>query len=80
MRKLCTLIGLSLGLFASLAYVLWENRPRRINFAFVAGNSEHSAFLGMPGAMAALVVGLPVLGAVLGLIVGIVISNDRDGS
>ncbi|WP_269744617.1 hypothetical protein [Rhodococcus sp. AW25M09] len=36
MRKVWTLVGLSLGL---VGYLLWENRPQRINYALVADDS-----------------------------------------
>lgn len=59
MRKVSTLIGFSLGLIASIGIVLWADAPRRVDYAFVAGNSQYSEFLGMPGQLATLVVGLP---------------------
>ncbi|MDI6626616.1 MAG: hypothetical protein QME72_02735 [Rhodococcus sp. (in: high G+C Gram-positive bacteria)] len=77
MRKVSTLIGFSLGLIASIGIVLWADAPCRVNYAFVGGDSQYSEFLGMPGQLATLVIGLPVLGAVLGLVVGIVISRVR---
>ncbi|MDV8021267.1 hypothetical protein [Rhodococcus sp. IEGM 1330] len=77
MRKVSTLIGFSLGLIASIGIVLWTGAPRRVNYAFVAGHPQYSEFLGMPGPFAALVVGLPILGAALGLVVGVVISRAR---
>ena len=77
MRKVSTLIGFSLGLIVSIGIVLWSDAPRRVNYAFVAGHSQYSEFLGMPGQMAALVIGLPVLGAVLGFVVGVLISRAR---
>lgn len=77
MRKVSTLIGFSLGLIASIGIVLWADAPRRVNYAFVAGNSQYSEFLGMPGQLAALVVGLPVLGAAFGFVAGVLISRAR---
>ncbi|OZF35078.1 hypothetical protein [Rhodococcus sp. 14-2483-1-2] len=77
MRKVSILIGFSLGLIASIGIVLWADAPRRVNYAFVAGNSQYSEFLGMPGQLATLVVGLPVLGAVFGFVAGVLISRAR---
>lgn len=77
MRKVSALIGFSLGLIASVGIVLWTGAPRRVNYAFVAGHSQYSEFLGMPGPLGALVVGLPVLGAVVGLVVGVLMSRAR---
>ncbi|OZC85874.1 hypothetical protein CH274_03335 [Rhodococcus sp. 06-418-5] len=77
MRKVCASIGFSLGLLASIGIVLWTGAPRRVNYAFVGDDSQYSEFLGMPGLMAALVVGLPVLGAVLGFVVGALMSRAR---
>ena len=77
MRKVCASIGFSLGLLASIGIVLWADTPRRVNYAFVAGHSQYSEFLGMPGTLGALVVGLPVLGAVLGFVVGALMSRAR---
>ncbi|MCJ0979014.1 hypothetical protein MTX35_14975 [Rhodococcus sp. ARC_M12] len=77
MRKVSTLIGFSLGLIASIGIVLWTGAPRRVNYAFVAGHPQYSEFLGMPGQLAVLVVGVPVLGAVLGFVVGVLISRAR---
>ncbi|MDZ7910297.1 MAG: hypothetical protein U5O16_00380 [Rhodococcus sp. (in: high G+C Gram-positive bacteria)] len=77
MRKVSTLIGFSLGLVASIGIVLWTGAPRRVNYAFVAGHSQYSDFLGMPGQFAALVVGLPVLGAAFGLVVGVLMWRAR---
>ncbi|OZD79604.1 hypothetical protein CH273_15640 [Rhodococcus sp. 05-339-2] len=77
MRKVSALIGFSLGLIASIGIVLWTGAPRRVNYAFVGDDSQYSEFLGMPGLMAALVVGLPVLGAVVGLVVGVLMSRAR---
>lgn len=77
MRKVSTLIGFSLGLIASIGIVLWADAPRRVNYAFVGGDPQYSEFLGMPGQMATLVVGLPVLGAVLGFAVGVLITSAR---
>ncbi|WP_143546520.1 hypothetical protein [Rhodococcus sp. 06-418-5] len=62
---------------ASIGIVLWTGAPRRVNYAFVGDDSQYSEFLGMPGLMAALVVGLPVLGAVLGFVVGALMSRAR---
>lgn len=77
MRKVSTFVGFSLGLIASIGIVLRDGAPRRVNYAFVGGDSQYSEFLGMPGQLATLVVGLPALGAVLGLVVGSVISRVR---
>ncbi|OZC79420.1 hypothetical protein CH251_00495 [Rhodococcus sp. 06-462-5] len=77
MRKVSTLIGFSLGLIASIGIVLWTGAPRRVNYAFVGDDSQYSEFLGMPGQSAALVIGLPVLGAVLGFFAGVLISRAR---
>lgn len=80
MRKVSTLIGFSIGLMVSIGIVLWVGAPRRVNFAFVAGRSPSWEFLGMPGPMAAFVIGSPVLGAVLGLLVGVLITRARGRS
>ncbi|OZE42162.1 MULTISPECIES: hypothetical protein [unclassified Rhodococcus (in: high G+C Gram-positive bacteria)] len=77
MRKASTFIGFSLGLIASIGIVLQDGAPRRVNYAFVGGDSQYSDFLGMPGQLATLVIGLPVLGAVLGLVVGVLITSAR---
>lgn len=77
MRKVSALIGFSLGLIASIGIVLWTGAPRRVNYAFVGDDSQYSEFLGMPGPLGALAVGLPVLGAVVGLVVGVLMSRAR---
>lgn len=77
MRKVCALIGFSLGLMASIGFLLWTNRPRRVNYAFVVDDSAYVEILGMPTSMFLVLVGLPVLGAVLGFVVGVLISRLR---
>ncbi|MDI9893567.1 hypothetical protein QM797_02410 [Rhodococcus sp. IEGM 1381] len=75
MRKLFTLIGLSLGLVCSLGYLVWENRPRRVNYAFVVDDSAYTGILGLQNTTLLIIIGLPVLGALLGL--AIAVSVDR---
>ena len=77
MRKVCALGGLCLGLIGSLAYLLWENRPRRINYAFVVDSSRYISSLGITHTTAFVIFGLPVLGAVLGLVVGVLLTRRR---
>ncbi|OZD73242.1 hypothetical protein CH272_16290 [Rhodococcus sp. 05-340-1] len=77
MRKVSILIGFSLGLIASIGIVLWADAPRRVNYAFVGDDSQYSELLGMPGQLATLVVGLPVLGAAFGFVAGVLISRAR---
>jgi len=66
MRKLFTLIGFSVGLIGAVGYLSWERRPQRVNYAFV-GDEQYQ---GVPDWMF-LVIGLPVLGALLGLAIAV---------
>ncbi len=77
MRRLSTLVGLCLGLIGSLGYLLWEIRPRRVNYAFVVDSSSYIRSLGITYTTAFVVFGLPVLGAVLGLVVGVLFTRKR---
>ena len=77
MRRLSTLVGLCLGLIGSLGYLLWEIRPRRVNYAFVVDSSSYIRSLGITYTTAFVVFGLPILGAVLGLVVGVLLTRKR---
>lgn len=77
MRRLSTLVGLCLGLIGSLGYLLWEIRPRRINYVFVADDPSFIQSLWQTHTTALIVLGLPILGAVLGLVVGVLFTRRR---
>ncbi len=63
------LAGAAIGLVAWYVYVSWENRPRRINYAFVVEEPSYVTILGQPvtGPMALWAVPLMMIGALLGV-------------